>query len=161
MQCAKDHSCERSFRHSRIHLYVSLTVNNETEVDVEIHRIASGRRAAQLNRDSRRVSDPAIVGAHIDVCYVVDAVADFDHISVTDRIVPIANIEVIPCRYPSAFFLTPALTMFQGRFIEASASVLSNTEHVPVSISLPVPANPTPLPSPGPPEFVIDPELFV
>lgn len=125
MWWAKHHACERSPHHSRIHLYVPFPINNESEVDVEIHRVAAGSRAAQLNRDSRRVSNPAIVGAHIDVCYVVDTVADFDYISVADRIVPIANIEVIPCRYPLAFVLILSWTLVQGRFI--GADVLSNT----------------------------------
>lgn len=155
----KHYACKRSSRKSRIYLHVALPINNESEVDVEIHRVAACSHTAQLNRDSGRISDPAVVGAHIDVCYVVDAVADFDDISVAYRIVSVADVEVIPCRYPSAFSLTPASTTFQDRFI--GAVILINTEDVPVSISLPVPANPTPLPSPGPPEFVIDPELFV
>lgn len=121
----KRYACDRLWCKSRIYLHVSLPVNNQSKVDVEIHCVAASSHAAQLDRNSGRVPDPAIVGAHIDVCYVVDTVADFDYISVANRIIPVSNIEVIPCGYPLAFVPISAWTLIQGRFIEAD--VLSNT----------------------------------
>lgn len=151
----------KSLYRSRIHLHIPLAVNNQSKIDIDIHRIAAGSisHPAQLNRDSGCVSDSTIVGAHIDVCYVVDTVSDFYHVSIPYRIIAVANIKVITCKYTSALFGTLHWTTIQGRL--CGVDEWSNNEHIPVSISLPVPANPTPLPSPGPPEFVIDPELSV
>lgn len=88
---------------SRINLDVSLAINNQSKIDVEIHRIAAGTisHPAQLNRNSGRVSNSAIVGAYIDVCYVVDTVSDLYHISIAYCIIAVANIEVVACRYTS------------------------------------------------------------
>lgn len=96
----KSYACKEYLSKSCIYLHVSLAVNNQSKIDVEIHRIGAGTitHPAQLNRDSSCVSYSAIVGAYIDVCYVVDTVTDFNHISIAYRIIAVANIEVIACR---------------------------------------------------------------
>lgn len=96
----KSYACKEYLCKSCIYLHVSLAVNNQSKVDVKIHRIAAGTisHPAQLDRDSGCVSDSAIVGAYIDVRYVVDTVTDFYHISIPYRIIAVANIKVITCR---------------------------------------------------------------
>lgn len=155
----RNYVCEISWCQSSIDLHVTLAVNDQSKIDVEIHRIGGITHSTQLYGDGGRVSKPAIVGPYINIRYIVDPVTDFDHIAIAHRGIAIANVKVIPCRVVLASFRITIYTLIQGRDLDLGT--WSNNRHVPVSMSLPVPANPTPLPSPSPPEFVIDPELSV